>query len=252
MAPQQLSLPELAAKIATEGPVKHEPTKRRIRGRVGGRWLFDTTEAEYVWEHPNYPLFYVPLRALQAGDGKVSQDKPDPRGFWVGTLDAGEAKQIEVAGFDKGPLSGLVKIPPKSIDAWYAEDEQVLGPHPRDPYKRIECLPSTREVRIEVDGVEIARGTDNVFLYETGLRPRYYLLSTAVRDWSLLRDSDTTTFCPYKGQASYYHLQVGKRVIQDAVWYYQYPVPESAAVQSRLCFYNEKVDVFIDGKKEDN
>lgn len=82
------------------------------------------------------------------------------------------------------------------------------------------------------------------------LRTRYYLPVTAVRDMKVLSKSDTTTFCPYKGQASYYHLKVGDKTIPDAVWYYVYPTQESASIQGRLCFYNEKVDVFVDGRKE--
>lgn len=137
-----------------------------------------------------------------------------------------------------------------SSPEWFAEDEKLLGGHPKDPYKRIEILPSTRHIRIEVDGVVVAQSDHNMFLYETMLRTRYYLPITAVRDMSMLRKSDTTTFCPYKGQASYYSLTVGDKTIPDAVWYYTYPTHESAAIQGRLCFYNEKVDVFIDGKKE--
>ncbi len=126
----------------------------------------------------------------------------------------------------------------------------MLGGHPKDPYKRIECLPSSREVRIEVDGKVVAKSTNSVFLHETMLRTRYYLAPTSVLDWSVLRPSDTSTFCPYKGQASYYHLKVGDREIKDAVWYYEFPTAESAQIQGRLSFYNEKVDVFVDGKKE--
>jgi uncharacterized protein (DUF427 family) len=137
-------------------------------------------------------------------------------------------------------------------DSWFAEDEKLLGPHPKDPYKRIECLPSSREVRIEVDGTVVARSTNNIFLHETSLRTRYYLSPTSILDWSMLAPSDSSTFCPYKGQASYYHLRVGDTEISDAVWYYTYPTSESAAVQNRLCFYNEKVTVYIDGEKEEN
>jgi uncharacterized protein (DUF427 family) len=126
----------------------------------------------------------------------------------------------------------------------------LLGTHPKDPYKRIECLPSSREVRIEVNGVVLAKSTNNVFLYETGLRTRYYLTPTSISDWSILLPSAMSTVCPYKGQASYYHVKVGETVIEDAIWYYTYPTAESAQVQNRLCFYNEKVDVFIDGVKE--
>lgn len=80
------------------------------------------------------------------------------------------------------------------------EDEKLLGTHPKDPYKRIETLPSSREIRIEVDGTVVAQSTQNVFLYETMLRTRHYLSSTAV-NWELLSESGTTSFCPYKGMA---------------------------------------------------
>lgn len=211
--------------------------------------MFDTYDAEYVWEHPYYPYFYIPVDAIKSGPGSLVQTKTDERGFWTGSLSLGE-KTLEIAGFEQGPLKGLVKIAVDAIDAWYAEDEQQLGPHPKNPYTRIETLASSREVRIEVDGVVVARSTNNIFLHETKLRPRYYLPPTSVADWSFLVPSDTKTFCPYKGQAQYYHLKVQGKEIKDAIWYYPAPFPESAAVLNRLCFYNEKVDVFIDGKKE--
>ncbi|KAH8886352.1 DUF427-domain-containing protein [Thozetella sp. PMI_491] len=246
--PPRPSFAEVAAKIATEGPHQHEPTNRRIRGRVGAEWAFDTHKAEFVWEHPYYPNLYIPLDALQAGPGAVSQSNVDQRGFWTGSL-AIAGKSLEIAGFEQGPLKGLVKIAADAVDAWFAEDEQQLGPHPKDPYKRIEPLSSSREVRVEVDGTVIARSTNNVFLYETKLRPRYYLAPTTV-EWSFLTPSDTKTSCPYKGEAHYYHLKVGEKEIKDAIWYYPAPFAESAAILNRLCFYNEKVDIFIDGEKE--
>ncbi len=83
------------------------------------------------------------------------------------------------------------------------------------------------------------------------LRTRYYLLPTSALDWSMLTKSDTSTICPYKGQAAYYHLKVGDKVIEDAIWYYEHPSLEVAQIQGRLCFYNEKVDVFVDGVKEE-
>ncbi|KAK3372717.1 hypothetical protein B0H63DRAFT_485523 [Podospora didyma] len=254
-----LSLHELAAKIAVEGPAKHEPARRRLRGLVGSEWVFDTLDAEYVWENPHYPLFYVPLTCLEKANCRRLYRPPvaDSRGFWVGTLSVADRK-IDVAGFTSGPLKGLVKIPPTSLDAWYAEDEKLLGPHPKDPYKRIECLPSSREVLIQVEGVFVAKSSNNVFLHETGCRTRYYLSATpTAMDRNMLVPSDTTTFCPYKGQASYYHLQVPMPdgsvvVVRDAIWYYEYPTAESAQIQGRLCFYNEKVQIWVDGVRENN
>lgn len=64
--------------------------------------------------------------------------------------------------------------------------------------------------------------------------------------------SETSSYCPYKGMANYYHLKFGDKEIKDAIWWYKYPTPESHEIAGRLCFYNEKVDVFIDGVKEES
>ncbi|KUI62935.1 hypothetical protein VP1G_11452 [Cytospora mali] len=221
---------ELGIKLINEGPYKQEPANRRIRGLLGERWIFDTLEAQYVWEHPYFPFYYVPAKAITLGPAKTTKEREDKAGFWLGTIHSG-AKTAEVQD-------------------WFAEDEKLLGGHPKDPYKRIEILPSTRQVRIEVNGAVVAQSTNNMFLHETMLRTRYYLPSTSINDWSMLSKSDTVTFCPYKGQANYYHLKVGDTEIEDAIWYYVYPTHESAGIQGRLCFYDEKVDVFIDGVQE--
>jgi uncharacterized protein (DUF427 family) len=82
---------------------------------------------------------------------------------------------------------------------WFVEEEQIYQ-HPKDPYKRIECIPSTRTVKIEIDGEVVAESSSNIFLYETSLQPRYYLSPTSV-NWELLSPSKTTSVCPYKGEA---------------------------------------------------
>ncbi|CAN8100745.1 unnamed protein product [Discula destructiva] len=244
----RLSEIDLAEKLFKEGPYKKENTGRRVRALLGGKWMFDTLEAQYVWEHPYYPFFYIPLKDLEGGPGQIQKQTPEDAGYWTGTLSSGN-ESAKVMGFVKGPLEGLVKIRVSDAE-WFVEDEKLLGGHPKDPYKRIEIFPSTRDIRIEVDGVLVAQSNSNMFLYETSLRTRHYLSATAVKDWSLLTKSATTTFCPYKGQAEYYHLKVGDRLIEDAVWYYTYPTHESTFIAGRLCFYNDKVDVFVDGVKE--
>jgi len=233
----------------TDGAHKIEATPRRVRGILGGVYVFDTLEAKYVWEHPYYPYFYIPKKDFIAG----ILEKVDPntkKCYWLARLSAGGKTTERVLSFDpSGPLENLVRIEVSALDSWFVEDEKLLGPHPKDPYKRIETFPTSREIRIEVDGVVVAKSNQNVFLYETMLRPRYYLSSTTV-NWELLNESDTTTYCPYKGMANYYNLKVNGREIKDIVWYYTYPTSESALVAGRLCFYNEKVDVFVDGVKE--
>jgi Domain of unknown function (DUF427) len=107
--------------------------------------------------------------------------------------------------FDSIGMSILLVLPIRNspanhdVDAWFVEEEQIYQ-HPKDPYKRIECIPSTRTVTIKIRGQVIAESTSNIFLYETGLPPRYYVSPTSV-DWELLTPSQTTSVCPYKGMA---------------------------------------------------
>jgi uncharacterized protein (DUF427 family) len=96
------------------------------------------------------------------------------------------------------------------VDAWFEEDEEVFT-HPRDPHTRVDVLPSSRHVRVEVDGLTIAESASPRLLFETGLPVRYYLPKTHVR-MDLLMPTDTVTHCPYKGQAEYWSVRAGDQV----------------------------------------
>jgi len=134
------------------------------------------------------------------------------------------------------------------MDQWFEEDTPIYQ-HPKDPYKRIDILPSSRSIKVALDGTTLAETSNPLILLETSLRPRYYLPPTCV-NWEVLRKSSTETYCPYKGKAGYWDVEVGGKVSKDLVWFYQYPTAESALVAGHLCFYNEKVDVWVDGEKE--
>ena len=112
---------------------------------------------------------------------------------------------------------------------------------------RIDVEESTRHVRIEVGGVTVAESTRPRILSETGLPPRYYLPPEDVRT-DLLTPTDTTSRCPFKGTATYWSLRAGERVLPDVVWSYPDPLPERADIAGFLCFYDDKVDVYIDGE----
>jgi hypothetical protein len=157
-----------------------------------GCWLMSKTD----------PYFYIPKSELVKGTLRGLDDGSTAnKGFWFAKLTGGEKSTDRVVVFDSpAELKDLVRIEVSSLDAWFSEDEKLLGPHPKDPYKRVEILPSSREIRIEVDGTVVAKSAQNVFLFETMLRPRYYLGPTTV-DWSFLRESVTETYCPYKGMA---------------------------------------------------
>jgi uncharacterized protein (DUF427 family) len=141
-----------------------------------------------------------------------------------------------------------VKIDFPSLTAWFEEDLPIYQ-HPKDPYKRIDILPSSRSIKISLNDTVLAESSHPLVLLETSLRPRYYLPPTSV-NWEVLVKSETETYCPYKGKANYYDVQVDGKAYKDLVWYYVYPTAESAAVAGHLCFYNEKVDVWVDGVLE--
>lgn len=146
---------------------------------------------------------------------------------------------------DRAALAGHVGLKWSAMDAWYEEQERVYV-HPRDPYTRVDAIPSSRHVRVELDGVTLADSRQPVLLFETGLPIRFYLPPADVR-MNLLTDSDSHTRCPYKGLASYYSLELGGKTYEDLVWVYREPIDECSKIKGLLAFYNERVDLFVDG-----
>jgi uncharacterized protein (DUF427 family) len=129
------------------------------------------------------------------------------------------------------------------MDAWFEEDEEVFV-HARDPYTRVDILASSRHIRVEVDGTTLAETVKPTLLFETGHPVRYYLPKTDVR-MDLLTPSDRVTRCPYKGQAEYWSLRDADR--PDVAWSYRMPLPESQKIAGLICFYPDKVDIYVDG-----
>jgi uncharacterized protein (DUF427 family) len=120
----------------------------------------------------------------------------------------------------------------------------MLGPHPKDPYKRVDCLASCRPAWVHVDGDVIVHTMTSVFVFETGKPTRYYFSAPSVLDSVTLLPSDTKTICPYKGEASWYHVRVSEgRVIEDGAWCYPYPTAEAAQIKGLICFDTNKVEV---------
>jgi uncharacterized protein (DUF427 family) len=236
----------------TRGSVRTERGAKRIRAYLGGELVADTTRPLLVWERPYYPTYYFPaedVRAdlLQPGDEVAhSTSRGDGRTF---TVRAGgrEAPQAAVR-YEESPLDELrdaIRLDWDAMDAWFEEDEQVFT-HPRDPYTRVDILPSSRHVRVEVDGVTIAESAKPTLLFETGLPARFYLPKTHVR-MDLLSATDSVTHCPYKGQAEWWSVRAGDEVHADLAWSYRTPLPESQKIAGLIAFYNEKVDLYVDG-----
>ncbi|HEV2787030.1 MAG TPA: DUF427 domain-containing protein, partial [Solirubrobacteraceae bacterium] len=138
-------------------------------------------------------------------------------------------------------LAGYVIVDFDGFDAWYEEDERNLG-HPRDPFHRIDIVHSSRHVRIERDGVVLAECSRPYLLFEPPLPVRYYLPPQDVRT-DLLEPSETRSFCAYKGRAWYVSLADEP----DIAWTYPEPLREAREITDRVAFFNEFVDIVVDG-----
>jgi uncharacterized protein (DUF427 family) len=238
-------------------PVDHvEPVPRRIRAELGGRVVLDTTAALYLWEWPPYPQFLIPVGDVDP-DALVDEER-------VSNLSRGRVARVGLRVGDverpgvgrryvESTIPGIVdtiRFDFAALDAWYEEDEQVFV-HPRNPYSRVDALRSGRTVRIELDGLVLAESSAPVAVFETGLPPRWYLERTAV-DFTHLRPSDTETACPYKGRTTgYWSVQTSEALYPDLAWTYDFPTAPLLPIAGLVAFYDEKVDVFLDGVEQE-
>ena len=234
-------------------PVGHvEPVPRRVRAVLGGETVLDTTHALYVWEWPYFPQYYIPTEDM-APDLLVDGEEPRPlpggtaRRHGLRSGETARPASAEVYSADPtGRLAGTVRFTWDAFDAWFEEDEQVFV-HPRNPYSRVDALRSTRSVRVELDGVVLAESTSPVLVFETGLPTRYYLNRTDV-DFHHLVPTETVTSCPYKGRTSgYWAVRIGAAVHPDLAWAYDFPTRQLLPISGLIAFYNEKVDLTVDG-----
>ncbi len=238
------------------GRVRIEDGRKRVRAYSAGELVADTTRAKLVWEKPYYPTYYFPQADVRmellspSGETRRSPSRGTAELFSLkvgGREEAGAAYAYPDSPIEQ--LRDLVALRWDALDAWFEEDEEVFV-HPRDPYTRVDALRSSRHVVVEVGGVQVADTTSPTLLFETGLPTRYYLPKTDVR-MDLLTPTPTRTLCPYKGEAEYWSVAAGGDTYDDIVWSYRYPVRESAPIAGLVAFYDEKVDVYVDGELQD-
>jgi uncharacterized protein (DUF427 family) len=242
------------------GELRHEPTEKRVRAFIGGEAVVDSARALLVWE----PRRVVPEYAVPEEDvrGELAPAEPgEPSNapvlhpgipFAAHSAD-GEPLDLRAAGATRDhaafrpadpDLAGHVVLGFTAFDRWL-EEAEVVRSHPRDPYHRVDTRRSDRPVRIELDGRVIADTTGATFVYETHLPTRFYLpREDVIAD---LEPSGKLTYCPYKGQASYW--SVGGHA--DVAWTYADPLPDAVALAGLVAFYDERVDVVLDGERRE-
>lgn len=244
----QREAPDYPQMAAARGRI--EPAPRRVRGFLGSHLVFDTTSARYVWEVPYYPQYYIPradVRTELFVDENHAQKVQFGQSRTFSLVADGHTYAAAARVFDDGdgPVAGLVRFDWGPL-RWFEEDEPIYG-HPRNPYVRVDAVRSQRHITVECDGVVLADTRSPVLLFETGLPTRYYIDRTDV-DFQHLRPSDTQSLCPYKGVTSgYWSVHVGDAVHADLAWTYHYPLPAIAPIAGMVAFYNEKLDIAVDG-----
>ena len=187
-----------------------EPLLRRVRAKVEDRAVIDSERVVLVHRAGTPPTYAFP-----AEDVCHVPTSPEPA------------------------VLGYVRVAWSAANAWYEEEEQIFGGHPRNPYHRIDCVRARRQLRVEVAGAVLVDTMDVISLYETSRAPELYARREAIR-MDLLVPSSTVTYCPYKGSASHWNVLVDGTLVRDVAWSYDEPLPESLPIARMLGFYAER------------
>jgi uncharacterized protein (DUF427 family) len=224
-------------------PGSTAPVPRRIRATLGDRVVLDTTDAIYLWEFPPYPQYYIPVADVVEG---VLTDTGETKTFDHGVARVHTAGSGRAWVYDDGVAKGRVRFQWDAMDSWFEEDEEVFV-HPRNPYARCDAIRSGRHVKVELNGKLLAESRSTVIVFETGLPPRYYFPRPDV-NFTHFTPADTKTACPYKGRTTAY-WNVGDQ--DDVAWSYDFPTAPLLPIAGLVSFFNEKVDITIDGIPQD-
>jgi uncharacterized protein (DUF427 family) len=229
-----------------------EPGSVRVRAYSAGVLVADADPPLLVWEHPFYPQYFFAPGELGA---ELRAAGPGPRSRSLGPselYDVVVGDQVLAGAAQRYPEAPVEGLRTMTTLAWLAEEE-VIHTHARDPYVRVDAMPSGRHVRVVAGGVVVAESRRPVVLVQSGQPPRYYLPQVDVR-MDLLTPTDTVSYCAYKGTAAYWTLRVGDLVLPDVVWGYDTPLREGLAVAGMVCFWPEKsadLEVYVDGERID-
>jgi uncharacterized protein (DUF427 family) len=230
---------------------------RHVRAFLNGQAIADSKRALLVRESDVLPVYYFPRAdvrtdLLRSGERRTRCPYKGEAAYW--TIETGGKAAEDAAWSYAHPLPAAAAIAGHFAFAWsqmdrWMEEEEEIFVHPRDPYKRVDVLASTRHVRVVIAGETVAESRHPRLLFETNHPVRYYLPREDVR-LDLLVPSPTRTRCPYKGPASYWSVKLGERLFADMVWSYVEPIPECPKIRELLCFFHERgAEIFVDGER---
>jgi len=229
-----------------------EPYPRRMRALVGGHTILDSTRGMLLHESNLPAVYYAPLDdfdedVLAATDHHTHCPFKGDASYFSVTV--GEGRLDNAVWHYPEPLpeaswlEGHAALYWGKPDLWLCEDEPVRG-HMRDPYHRVDVFESSRRVTVKVNGTTVAESDRPKMLFETSVAPRAYLLRADVMP-GVLERSQTTASCPYKGDATYWHVRTPEGLVEDAAWSYETPLPEAGKAIGHLTFAGDDVSVEV-------
>ncbi len=240
-----------------QNPREPLPSTRWVRGIVGDTLVVDSRDQLLVWEEeipvPRYLFRDEDVRSEQL----IPTGPPDdlryhhPNSEVESWFDVVVDNRIIRHGAWR--IKGLVGYTGVTwergkFDHWYEENQEVFE-HPHDPFVHIDALPSSRLVTVRHDDVVLGESREAIFLWETGLPPRYYLPRRDI-DFDLLTSTTTESICPYKGFATDYWSVTGKSSLTDIAWSYPEPFFPYRNIAGGVAFLHEELDISIDGAQQ--
>ena len=230
-----------------------DPARRRLRARLNGEWLFDTEDAYLLYEKGQHPIYAIPVNLLDPDLlTPTVQSNRNGDGQWWGIANSHKANVPVVRTWPIAPndlpiLHAYATVEFTAVDAWFEEDKEVFY-KPRDPFRRVEILESSRTVRVEVDGVVVAESNHPRLVLENGMPEQWYLPRADV-NWAHLQEAEMLTYCQYKGRARYWDVNVGADSYESLAWSYEETVVEATAMAGLVGFprTNTAVKTFVNG-----
>ena len=230
-----------------------ERLRRRMRVRFGGRWIADSENVLLLFEPGRYPVAYFPetdlspnileraeyatkhpdLGATSWFSVRASEQHFAARGAWQHTRLPTHASELQ----------GHIAFAWRAMDAFYEEDERILG-HAADSYHRIDIRQASRHLVVRLGERIVADTNRPMVLYESGFAPRWYV-DRADIDESALTLVKFQTFCPYKGLCSYYTIGDARQ----AAWSYPDAYTGVSRISNLVSFEPEIISVHLDGIK---
>ncbi len=250
---------QIGPEPASPEEIKVESTPKRVRVFFGGVPIADSRRTLLMLEPGRLPLYYFPESDVRTDllVRHVETEQSPLKGkasYWSVSVEDRTGEKVGWSYEDPPtgcpPIGDYFAFYFNKMDGWFEEDEEIFG-HAKDPYKRIDILHSSCHVEVVAAGKTVADTRKPTLLFETGLPVRYYIPKLDV-NFQLLSPSETQTTCAYKGTTSdYWKMEIRPGKVVDVAWSYRAPTPECAKIANLVSFFNERVDIFVDGEAAD-